>query len=303
MMRQQPFASPGEALTFLREKRAEVQQQAFSSPGEAMAHFGVKGMRWGVRKAEETSDRVKSGDSKAGNPVLAVYAAVLIGGVYVTVRDNRRAQTDSGEHHQQKNANVVWKKKPELSKPNMSVDDIRKQVVKPTNPRYPLPGTKMNCRRCTFTYELRRRGYDVEATRSHYATGQDLEGVRNATMNFSGTKSNIRSRWGQNEISNSQHLASMKTEQRSKVIFDQLAKHPNGARGELAYGWKMGGGHSVAWEIVNGKPVIFDAQSSRVYRDPHSFRKHARAIHDVGYTRTDNSKLDEAFLRRWVTNA
>lgn len=34
-----------------------MKQQPFASPGEALEHHGVKGMRWGVRKEEETSDR------------------------------------------------------------------------------------------------------------------------------------------------------------------------------------------------------------------------------------------------------
>lgn len=33
------------------------QTQAFASPGEALEHHGVKGMRWGVRKKEETTSR------------------------------------------------------------------------------------------------------------------------------------------------------------------------------------------------------------------------------------------------------
>jgi hypothetical protein len=34
-----------------------MKQQPFASPGEALEHHGVKGQRWGVRKKEETSDR------------------------------------------------------------------------------------------------------------------------------------------------------------------------------------------------------------------------------------------------------
>jgi hypothetical protein len=32
--------------------------QVFASPGEALQHFGVKGMHWGVRKAEGSSGLV-----------------------------------------------------------------------------------------------------------------------------------------------------------------------------------------------------------------------------------------------------
>ena len=42
-------------------------------------------------------------------------------------------------------------------------------------------GTKLNCRRCTFAYELSRRGYDVKATRTMKGTGQTYLGVAKAT--------------------------------------------------------------------------------------------------------------------------
>lgn len=34
-----------------------MKQQPFASPGEALEHYGVKGMRWGVRKEEDASPR------------------------------------------------------------------------------------------------------------------------------------------------------------------------------------------------------------------------------------------------------
>lgn len=40
--------------------------QPFASPGEALAHYGIKGMRWGVRKEEETADRLSAQASFAG---------------------------------------------------------------------------------------------------------------------------------------------------------------------------------------------------------------------------------------------
>src|SRR4051794_26715292 len=37
-----------------------MRQQPFASPGEALEHHGVKGMRWGVRKEEETGERTST---------------------------------------------------------------------------------------------------------------------------------------------------------------------------------------------------------------------------------------------------
>lgn len=45
------------------------QKQEFATPAEALAHYGVKGMRWGVRR----EDPGGAGSSKAPNPVRKVY--------------------------------------------------------------------------------------------------------------------------------------------------------------------------------------------------------------------------------------
>lgn len=88
----------------------------------------------------------------------------------------------------------------------------------------------------------------------------------------------------------------------AKSIFDSIAKEPNGARGELGVGWSFGGGHSMAWEIVNGRPVIFDAQAGLKFDSPDSFAKIAGRVGKAGYTRLDNLQLNDEYLKRWVNN-
>jgi hypothetical protein len=88
-----------------------------------------------------------------------------------------------------------------------------------------------------------------------------------------------------------------------KRIFSALRHEPNGARGELGMSWLFGGAHSMAWEIVNGEPVIFDTQSGKMYKTPQEFSKLASSIHRAGYTRLDNVGLDDDLIRRWVKNA
>lgn len=293
MIRLQPYASPGEALEAPRY----------------LEHHGVKGMKWGVRKDDKTGP-----DGKAGiDPILAAIGAVYVGIFlrlgYVTVRDIRRMKTDSGEEHQKLNANVAWKKKPGLSKkaPPMTVKTLQSQVIKQVNPDFPKPGTKMNCRRTTFTYEMRRRGYDVTATKSHFATGQDLGGLMTATRSLTKdqtAKKDYESLWGEKRVrGGDKPFAKQTPERKSELIFESLGKYPNGARGELAVGWNFGGGHSMAFEVVNKKPVIFDTQNGVAYPTPASFAKYTPITGEAAHTRTDNIPLDEHFLRRWMVNA
>lgn len=296
-MRQQPFASPSDAL-----KSFEARDRRIEQGKEFLEHYGVKGMKWGVRKEQDTNPR----DGQTGvDPISAAIGAFYIGvfllAAYATVRDIRAQVKDSGKHIQKQNANVAWKKKPELAQkaPPMNVDKLFTSVVKPVNPNYPKPGTKMNCRRATFAYEMRRRGYDVQATPSHFATGQDAHGLHRATMTTAMKRESI---WGHREVAPMHTFIRETPQRRSELIFDSLNQYPNGARGELGVGWKFGGGHSMAFEKVNGKIVIFDTQSSKIYRDPASFSEFANVTHAAAHTRTDNIKLDEQFLRRWMVN-
>jgi hypothetical protein len=88
----------------------------------------------------------------------------------------------------------------------------------------------------------------------------------------------------------------------SKSIFDTLAKEPNGSRGELGVMWNMGGGHSMAYEVVKGTPVIFDGQTGKIYKTPLEFMD-MPAVKNAGFTRLDNVDLNVDYLMRWMTNA
>lgn len=291
--------SPGDILNQLNTR--EIRRQTFESPEVALTHFGTKGMRWGIRNEQLSA----SSNSTVGDPVTiaigAAYAAFILGSLYVSVRDIRRMKNDSGIKIEKQNTNVAWKKKPELAK-KMNVDELQSKVVKQVNPDYPKPGTKMNCRRATFTYEMRRRGYDVTATKSHFAIGQDAKGLKTAVMaNQSNTKH--ESMWGQKQVSDTKTFRNATPTRKSELIFESLNKYPEGSRGELGVGWLFGGGHSMAFEIVKGRAVIFDTQTSETYRNPASFAKFAEVTHDAAHTRTDNIPLDDQFLRRWMVNA
>lgn len=320
-------------------------------PLDELAHYGVKGMKWGVRKDETVgktppthlevnpkeslvTQQVKrdynsmSNDEfvrkyvvskrryakrvdKYGDPYMHVMSKrigsddaaplIALGAVYagLILAATISRTKDSGKFHQIKTQNTPWKLDPSLAK-KMSVDDLHKKVVAPINSNYGAKGTKMNCRRCTFTYEMRRRGFDVKATTSNYATGQTQKGINKATAKSITKNESI---WGEKRIASPATFTSIKKGEASEVIFSTLRKQPNGARGEICFGWAMGGGHSMAWEIVNGKPVVFDTQNGNVYRKSSDHKGLlAYDVYDATYTRLDNKPLDESFMRKWATN-
>ena len=214
---------------------------SLEKPGfpQELVHFGVKGMKWGVRKQDDTSDRktakpisarrekkAKAKDAEAAatqseiDRIRAKGKSVIPGlsgfrnyqvNNLSTVRDQKLKDAadiregkltdgqkkaligagiaaavliaygsykyvDSGKLNQRKTKDIPFKKNDLLTR-KMGPDRLMKEVVAPINPDYGAPGTKMNCRRATMAYEMRRRGYDVQATLSRSATGQNPSSV------------------------------------------------------------------------------------------------------------------------------
>lgn len=403
------------------------------TPGVVLEHYGVKGMRWGFRKQEETSggtsvakikplDRAASG--KAAPPSLpkplsernqrrvdkflkrsdiaetriselklsnqklegsknlakryqryinkqdikeldkaqaralkdaeavkkgkltSTQKKMIIGGVAVgaiaagviVYRGQQSGALNSYKLLAQ--ARLSGKKVPfnindELRKP-MSAKDLLNKVAKPVNPLYSSMGGKMNCRRSTYTYELRRRGFDVRATTSAVGWGQSESGVINAlttegddffrkmsmseavvkTGGSTVARGDVRinpvkkiildglqnpptsvTNFGREGSLNLDRTASS-----SKRVLEELAKQPNGARGEVVFKFP-GFGHSMAYEIVDGVPHIFDSQKGQLYN---AATKMVESKWDgfsaAEITRLDNVDLDINFLTRWATN-
>jgi hypothetical protein len=216
---------------------------------------------------------------------------------------------------------IEFKKNPFLSDPKLDAEGIHRFVVPGVNPDYGGIGTKMNCRRCTFAYELRRRGMDVQATRTTSGSGQNASGLLNAvtpgekllptgkvpTLFNAAKQAGIKA---DNPDAVTPLLDLVKTGPGKTaipgthplVILETLAREPNGSRGELGVTWRGGGGHSLAYEIINGAPVIFDTQNGRMYKED-SFLGALPGVSSAAFTRLDNLPLNNDQLLRWVRNA
>ncbi len=146
------------------------------------------------------------------------------------------------------------------------------------NPGYKnfSPDTKQNCMMCTTTFELRRRGYDVTAQKENVgATFNDL------------------TRWFPD--------ADVK-----EVFVDyedidkDLISQGDGARGNLMIPLTTGGGHSIAYEIKNGKIILYDGQSNKVIKDELEVFEY---LHELStgvlyYARLDNCRINPEQIRK-----
>ena len=142
---------------------------------------------------------------------------------------------------------------------NVNFSDIKKvmpsankrQDMSRINPDYDVfnRGTTRNCTLCTTAYELRRRGYDVEANYSNI--GREIKDVSKFFKNT--TKRDWVTASGE------------------KGIMKALDKMPEGSRGNICawvaeslYGPRTR--HSMVWEKEGGKITIRDCQTDTVYK-------------------------------------
>lgn len=301
-----------------------------------------------IRKLEkEKAQNLKDAEAKEQGKLSRNQKRVLIGtaaaaaviGTYAAYKfaDSGHAQAMIAKGKAKFGlGSLEYKRDDYLARKDLTSDEILQDVVGRINPDYGSAGTTKNCRRCTFAYEMSRRGYDVKATKSRSATGQSLAGLKNAlspgeknehtwpyALKKAGSKASDKTKdWSDIDILNSAAtLKSTKIEPldpkskfiSEKAIFSALESQPDGSRGELNFRWGYNGqslgGHSVAYEIVRGRPVIFDCQSGEMYDDPSWLMELTRPngvesmVAGCSFTRLDDKELDEDFLRRWVVNA
>lgn len=359
-----------------------------------LAHYGVKGMKWGVRRADKKANRevkrqaksekfkkkaskvdarigdinnqvealppgirstfkrsslnsdkkeltkqrdllLKNADRAAKGKLTtnqrklvagAVVVGAISGGVTLAMMSDSgalNAMVLKGEKIV-KRKDSVFNKNDEFSKKFDNADDLLRTVGKDVNPNYSDPGGQMNCRRCTFTYELRRRGYDVQATTSAIGRGQSESGYINAVnkkdkKHYASTSMSrpvSRGRKIATKIDGDKRLRDVESARLSIAknkgkpisggqISKLLGNQPNGARGEIVFN-QGGFAHSLAYEIVNNKPYAFDTQKGQSFDlsgDGFSkFQSKWGVTKEINITRLDNVDLDEAFLARWATN-
>lgn len=143
-----------------------------------------------------------------------------------------------------------------------------------------------NCYSCAIAYDMRRRGFDVEAIPD--ADGLDVVSIVDC---YKSGASLTRT--------NSQPLPTGYTK---SAMYKDMKSMGDGAHGIFMVTWKQGGGHAMSWEVKNNKVIIRDCQTNRVYSEQFVNRilKYSRVDTSAGgvyWLRTDNLELDESVLK------
>lgn len=158
--------------------------------------------------------------------------------------------------------------------------------------------TKNNCLLCTAAFELRRRGYDVQAMKATSGYTDDTFGDW-----FKGAKSKFVEGGFTND--NIDHMRSsnyiLGKNAQTKMINNTIAelkKQKNGARGQIGIIWNGTlSGHSVAYSVENGEPTIYDTQCNEKFVGDKGVREYLEKTSSVRIGRLDNCELNTKNVR------
>lgn len=139
------------------------------------------------------------------------------------------------------------------------------------NPDFPQPGHNFNCGNCTIAYELRRKGYDVEAQAGKNMYLGDFVDM------FDGAKV--------------QRSAVLSTTEDARVMAQKIEQDilswGESARGAIRGNWlRDGNGHYFSVEVSGGKVIFVDGQ---IGKDNVRYLELMNP-HDIDYVRLDNTK-------------
>lgn len=278
-----------------------------TSRGRYLCHHGIKGQKWGVRNGPPYP--IKPGKKRRrSKPVYGSLKdldykdiafttynlAAGLGGLYVgfmtaditTMVYGAAATVTAGsrfvkaafgyskdaiaENRLKKSSLEVDKKTGFHKKQEGAGDTSIAEDMTAVNPGYNnfSAATKNNCMLCTSTYDLRRRGFDVKANTSKV-------GFMDSAVNKWYPKAKIES------------------SSRASIRSD-LLKQGEGARGNLMFSWSSNpaSGHSIAYEIRDGKVHLIDCQIGK----EHNFLLMNRAT-NIRYARLDNVDFDPEAIK------
>lgn len=277
------------------------------------------------KRTDTDPEKIKSNDENGDIPTTEKKGYKYVGKVktangktrYFYSQDEYDAYTKRLEY--QKNEPDFMKGIKHINKDNIysSKEDMDKvnEVYDPYD-----PSSSMNCANCSTAYELRRRGYDVEAKLADnsyngysYRVYDYFENAKQLYVNDDGsttvanenfnrklcsdkglnTLDILKNKKDYNYYANQHNFTSKSIEKAIK------ANSPAGSRGFIDVNWKQGGGHSIIYEVdKKGKITIKDSQSY----DTYDISELADKVSNIRITRTDNLKLKKDILNAVTTN-
>ena len=183
----------------------------------------------------------------------------------------------------------------------------------------------MNCANCTLAYDVRQRGYDVQA--APYDPNETFHpSIENVSKWYEDVteddwkhfslpeKPKLDKKFEEySKEEQAEILKELEPSNRGRAmmtkVYNAIQKMPDNSYGQFCVWWSTGSGHSVVWEKENGKITIRDCQSNESFdfseltreRDETTSKEsfaYAYDVTDVYILRTDDKELTTDALRR-----
>ena len=165
------------------------------------------------------------------------------------------------------------------------------------NGAYEELGRGTNCLYCTTAYEMRRRGYDVQAQQDWVG---GIRGDMPSAM-YKGAKTEVLYDISGRSLSDPTRLN--ESAYATQTLISTIEAQGEGARGYVGVNWNEGGGHSMAYEVVNGQMHLIDCQTGDDLTGEDIW-KERMAYADVCYvTRVDNCEVNKYMVDRYIEDA
>lgn len=238
-----------------------------------LAHHGVKGQRWGVRRGPPYP--LGSDKSTSRQPKRQIK-----GPLDKIVKAGKMAVYKLLQTHG-KDPVPAFKVK---SKPVENTLESIKADLAAINPS----GNKTNCTACAVAYDMRRRGFDVTAN-----TKGD-EGYLEADV----------CQWYKNPEFVTLDEARDQEDAYDKLT-ERLKEYGEGSRGMVSGIWDAPPyiyGHSIAWQVVESGVLFLDGQANKVYDDPYGDIFSGFVKDEIRYARLDNLEFRPKKIKEAVKN-
>lgn len=285
-------------------------------PKDELCHYGISGMHWYERRFQnkdgsltlegrlrygsgkgksstaiatttttDTHARTKGQTLKDTTDLSMVAIAAAKGNPFAmkALADTAIANVTAARYAKERNRAPIDEK----SGFHVKTKELNEaQDLKRVNPLYKTFNSDKhnNCALCTVTADLRKRGLDVTVKPAAYGyTADDMKRwypkIQSKQINKVTNPSSI----------NYAEKARQRKAATEEFVNDVLS-HGDGARGNIGVQWhSTRGGHSMMWEVHDGKVRIIDGQSAKIYNDPHKILKRVDSIH---YSRLDDLTPD-----------
>lgn len=282
-------------------------------------HYGIKGMKWGVRKEyekkgrrrskknEQTTDEPKKkGLTDKQKKAIKIGAAAVATGLAIYGGHKlHQAYVGAGQQIDPITGFRFLKNESDASDLHKINPGRVRFLSRETKNVELIDGSSTNCMLCTTAYELRKRGYDVHAGLEKSGTGylpDDL--FPNIFQDYKGTKKIFQSFDTSLDKNGNMVMDAVNRRKTFEKLEDHIRNEGSGARGNIMVWWDKsvgGGGHSMIWENVDGNVVFKDGQTGEVYKNFFdTIMTHSSTTKPVEILRTDNLTINTTTAKNFL---